>query len=148
MIDAGKIPILFPLPLVDRAAGAKRMAAFGAKGNPTEDALTNMVVCPVVRGTFSEICLCLVKLQLRNQRLMGVFGDGPVFLGNRNLFLGLDADLPALAQKCVSQINGIFKNSLDRGIVPRIRCPGGAFFTEFIPKQDSIFQRRDDSVRI
>ena len=79
---------------------------------------------------------------------MGVLRHGPILPGNRDFFLGLDADLLALAQKSMTQIDRVFQNALDRRIVPQIRCPGRSFLAELVSVQHPVLQGRDDPILV
>ena len=107
-----------------------------------------MVIGPVIPRTPSKVSLCPLIEIVGHQRRMGVLRHGPIPPGNRDFFLGLDADLLALAQKSMTQIDRVFQNALDRRIVPQIRCPGRSFLTEFVSVQHSILQRRDNAILV
>ena len=145
LMGAGEIPVLLPLSLINCPAGTQGIAAFGADGDAGEDALAHMVIGPVIPRTPSKVSLCPLIEIVGHQRRMGVLRHGPIPPGNRDFFLGLDADLLALAQKSMTQIDRVFQNALDRRIVPQIRCPGRSFLTEFVSVQHSRAIFREES---
>ena len=64
-----------------------------------------MVVLTVVAAAFSEVCLCLVKGHLINERFVRVGRYGPIFLRNGNLFAGLNACLAGFPKQRIAKIN-------------------------------------------
>ena len=84
-----------------------------------------MVVLTVVAVTFAEVCLCLVKGHLINERFVRVGRYGPIFLRNGNLFAGLNACLAGFPKQRIAKINLILDDPLYRGVIPAIRGAGG-----------------------
>ena len=124
-VVAGKKPVFFTLALVNRPGRTQRISATAANGDTTENAFPYMVVLTVVTAAFSQVCLCLVKGHLINERFVRVGRYDPILLGNGNLFAGLDACLAGFPKQRIAKINLILDDPLYRGVIPAIRGAGG-----------------------
>ena len=142
-VVAHQIPILGPLPLVNRSAGTHGRAAMGAERDSTENAVPERRICRMGLCIFAQKMLGQIKLFLGDQGFMGTFREIPVFFRNRNLSPGFHIDLSRLAQNGVAQIDPVAQDALHCGGIPVIRRPGGSLRCKFIPILHPVFEGRD-----
>ena len=102
-----------------------------------------MVVLTVVAAAFSQVCLCLVKGHLINERFVRVGRYDPILLGNGNLFAGLDACLAGFPKQRIAKVNLILYNSFYCGVIPAIRGAGGACVGKVVAVQYPVLKRRN-----
>ena len=144
-VVAYQIPVFRPFSVVDGTAGTHGRAAAGTAGDAAEDAVAERGICPVRLGVLAHKVSGHVELLLRHQRLMGVLREYPFLLRYLDLLLGLHADLAALAQQRVSQIDPIAKNAFHGGIVPHVGHPLCAALGEVVTAFHAVLQRRHDA---
>ena len=87
----------------------------------------------------------LIELLLRYKRLVGVLREYPFLLRHFDLFFGLHADLAALAQQCVTQVDPVTQDALYGGIVPQVGHPLCAALSKIVAALHAILQRRHDA---
>ena len=144
-VVAHQIPVFCPFSIVDGAAGAHGRAAAGTVGDAAEDAVAERRILAVRLGVLAQEVGGLIELLLRYKRLVGVLREHPFLLWYFNLLLGLHADLAALAQQRVSQVDPIAKDALHGGVVPQVGHALCAALSKIVAALHAILQRRHDA---
>ena len=86
-----------------------------------------------------------VELLLGHQRLVGILGKHPFLLWHDDLFLGFHADLAALTQQGMAQVDAVAQDALDRGVVPLIGSPLGTPLGKVVTALHAVLQRRHNA---
>lgn len=124
------------------------MPALAAHRHAAKDAFPHMVIGPVVPAAPAQVFLRPLEQGLVHQRRVGVLGHRPLVPWDGRFFLGLDADLFALAQHGVPQVHLVFQDAFHRGVVPQIGRPSRPLLAELVPVQHPVLQRGDDAVGV
>ena len=144
-VVAYQIPVFRPFAVVDGAAGTHCRTAAGTVSDTSKDAVAERGVCPVRLGVFAHEMGSQIEFFLRHQSLVGVLREHPFLLRYFDLLLGLHADLAALAQQRVSQVDPIAQDTLHGGVVPQVGHPLCAALGEVVAALHTVLQRRHDT---
>ena len=144
-VVARQIPVFRPFSVVDGAAGTHGRTAAGTVSDAAEDAVAERRIQAVRLGILAQEVGGLIELLLRYKRLVGVLREYPFLFRHFDLLFGLHADLAALAQQRVSQIDPIAQDALYGGVVPQVGHALCAALSKIVAALHAILQRRHDA---